>query len=138
MNVDSPTSDEAEDYRVSSAYVWTERAFEELQKGVDLHGEVLVLEDGVMATRVWGQCPRCNHHFDYRQALTALTSVMGVRANEVTHPIPAETAEVPYVQVDVSCDCGDPHAGAPEGKIGCGTSFRVELPVPPPEPARHS
>jgi hypothetical protein len=138
MNVDSSTSDKSVDYRASSAYVWTEKAFEKLQKGVDLHGEVVASEDGVMASRVWGQCPRCNHHIDDRQTLTAFTSTMGVRVSGVTKDVPAETTEVRYVQVDVSCDCGDPHVGAPDGKIGCGTSFRVELPVSPPEPTSHS
>jgi hypothetical protein len=126
MNPVPPVPDEPADYQASTDMVWTEKAYEKLQEGGDLHGEV-ISRDGVMASRVWGQCPRCSHFIDDRQALTALASLMGVRGSGPGAS--TGTTEVRFAQVDVSCRCGDPHKGAPAGKTGCGISFRVELPV---------
>jgi hypothetical protein len=123
----SPSDEPKDDtYRVSSEFLWTKMAYEKLLKGRDLHGEV-ISRDGVMASHVWGQCPRCRHPLDDRQPLTVLTSLMGVRGTD--SPQSAEDADVPFAQVDVSCGCGVTHRGAPADTTGCGTSFRVELPI---------
>jgi hypothetical protein len=76
--VNAPTPPTDDSYQVSSDYVWTKAAYEELTEGSHLRGEV-ISRDGVMASHVWGQCPRCRHFLDDRQTLTALTSLMGVR-----------------------------------------------------------
>ena len=65
-------------YQESVDYLWTEKAFGMLESGA-LHGEV-VSRDGVIRSRVWGPCPRCQecgHEIDDRQTLTAVTNLMG-------------------------------------------------------------
>lgn len=123
-------------YEMTSDYVWTEKAYQSLQEGRDMHGEV-ISRDGVLVSRVWGQCPRCQHFLDDRQTLTALPGLIGVRGGDRVERgagrVETEQDESPsawrYTRVDVSCGCGDAHQGAPGGKTGCGVSFRVELPV---------
>jgi hypothetical protein len=124
--VNAPTPPTDDSYQVSSDYAWTKAAYEELTEGSQLRGEV-ISRDGVMASHVWGQCPRCRHFLDDRQTLTALTSLMGVRGTGSGQPVGDAGAR--FAQVDVSCGCRDTHSGAPAGTTGCGTSFRVELPV---------
>jgi len=129
MNAVTSAPDEPVDYRASTDLVWTEKAYEKLQDGGDLHGEV-ISRDSVMASRVWGPCPRCSHFIDDRQTLTALANLMGVRGSGPDAP--TGTTGVRFAQVDVSCGCTDTHEGAPAGRTGCGISFRVELPVQDP------
>lgn len=129
MNSATPGTPADELYQVSSDYLWTRKAYESLQEGDALHGEVIA-RSGVMASRVWGQCPRCEHFFDDRQTLTALTNLVGVRLAGPSRP--GSAPEIRFAQVDVSCNCADRHPGAPEGTSGCGTSFRVELLVGEP------
>lgn len=130
MNAMTPAPDEPVDYQASSDFVWTEKAYESLQVGNDLRGEV-ISRGGVMASRVWGRCPRCNHFIDDRQTLSALANLMGVRGGRPGAGAEAETAR--FAQVDVSCGCTGAHNGAPAGRTGCGTSFRVELLVLDPD-----
>ena len=81
---------------------------------------------------VSGPCPRCRHFLDDRQTLSGLPGLIGVggpRGDEVSRGEAAAHWTGRYAQVDVSCGCGDTHDGAPEGRTGCGVSFRVELPV---------
>jgi hypothetical protein len=130
MTVDAAQPDEP--YHESVSYSWTEKAFEMLERD-DLHGEV-VSRDGVIRSRVWGPCPRCGHRghlLDDRQTHTAVTNLMGGQSRG-----PADTGEgdrqepgLLFFSVDVSCGCGGTHTGAPDGKTGCGVSFRVELPL---------
>jgi hypothetical protein len=119
-------------YRESVELRWTEIAFEMLDHG-DLGGEV-ISSGGVIRSRIWGPCPQCGHHLDDYQTHTAVTSFYadGWRGTtrETGDPA-AATDEPPYFQVDVSCGCGNTHSGAPEGKTGCGVSFRVELLLQP-------
>lgn len=118
-------------YRLTNDIQWTDKAFESLQEGGDMHGEV-ISRGGVVASRVWGPCPRCRHVLDDRQTLSGLpglTGVGGPRGDEVSRGETAQAWKGRYAQVDVSCGCGDTHDGAPEGRTGCGVSFRVELPV---------
>jgi hypothetical protein len=116
-------------YEMTSDYVWTEKAYQSLQEGRDMHGEV-ISRDGVLVSRVWGQCPRCQHLLDDRQTLTALPGLIGVRGGDQVEAEQDESHPAwRYTRVDVSCGCGDAHQGAPGGRTGCGASFRVELPV---------
>lgn len=139
MSAMTPGPDESA-YQVTSNFVWTERAYQSLQKGGDMHGEV-ISRDGVVASRVWGPCPRCHHLLDDRQTLTALPGLIGVRGREsVEAELGKDEPSSPvwrFARVDVSCGCGDAHQGAPEGKTGCGASFRVELPVQEVSPPGH-
>lgn len=121
----------SEPYDESAEYSWTEKAFAMLECD-ELHGEV-VGRDGIVRSRVWGKCPRCGHALDDRQTHTAVTNLMG---GEWRGPAGAETGvsgsegrQVQFFPVDVSCGCGNNHAGAPAGGTGCGVSFRVELPM---------
>jgi len=120
-----------EPYRESSAFEWTEVAFEMLERG-ELLGEVIA-NGGVVRSRVQGPCPRCRHALDDQQVHTAVTGYFadGLRGLGSGAPGAAVGDEARYYQVDVSCGCGDDHSGAPEGKAGCGVSFRVELPLQP-------
>lgn len=120
-------------YEESFDYSWTEKAFGMLETGA-LHGEV-ISRDGVVRSRVWGPCPRCQesrHELDDRQTLTAVTNLMGrdwrlgTRGHSQNEG--GEAGPV-FVPVDVSCGCGKAHRGGPGGSTGCGVSFRVELPV---------
>lgn len=102
-------------------FEWTERAFEYLEQG-KLSAEVRV-RDGVISTRVWGNCPRCGGQLDDRQVHSAVTNVLGSSRGVEAMPGPGPAV----VPVDVTCGCGRVHDGAPEEKTGCGVSFRVEF-----------
>jgi hypothetical protein len=55
-----------------------------------------------------------------RQVITALTGLSG--------PSRGENGERPaVVMLDVTCGCGSEHRNAPEGAVGCGVSFRIEV-----------
>ena len=118
-------------YEESVEYAWTEKAFSMLESGA-LQGEV-VSRDGVVRSRVWGPCPRCQecgHQIDDQQTLTAVTNLMGPAWRGATRsPGGSEDTGQEFVPVDVSCGCGRTHPGGPTGSTGCGVSFRVELPV---------
>lgn len=131
MTADTTPPDEP--YHESTDYSWTETAFDMLERH-DLHGEV-VSRDGIVRSRVWGPCPRCKHALDDRQTHTAVTNLMGGEwrgpgGAGLGQP-GAGAAGLSFFPVDVSCGCGDSHPGAPAGKVGCGVSFRVELPLQP-------
>lgn len=123
----APEHDNVEWKRLAD-FAWTEQAFEEL-KGGQLRADVII-SDGVVSTRVWGACPRCDGFLDDRQVHTAVTNMLngGARGLDVI----AEQAPA-LVPVDVSCGCGEVHAGAADGVTGCGVSFRVELEAMVPE-----
>lgn len=112
-------------YEESTALRWTEVAFEEFGSG-DLNGKVIV-NRGIVRSRVWGKCPACKHHLDDRQTHTAVTGVFGEWRDTANPDRGTEPTQPAYYQVDVSCGCGHAHPGAPAERTGCGASFRVEL-----------
>lgn len=122
-----------EPYRESMEFAWTEKAFGMLQHG-ELHGNVIATH-GIVQSRVWGPCPRCQHQLDDRQVLTAVTNLPGGqwrgRGGTATTQSDTDTVEPKFYDIDVSCGCGDSHPEAPAGMTGCGVSFRVELPIQP-------
>jgi hypothetical protein len=117
-------------YRESAEYSWTEKAFSMLGRG-DLSGEV-VSRDGIVRSRIWGICPRCGHSLDDWQTHTAVIMRGGEwhwrDASDANQAHPKER-NMTFLSVDVSCGCGDRHSGAPVEIMGCGISFRVELPL---------
>ena len=124
-------------YEMTNDFAWTEKAYQSLQAGGDMHGEVISRDD-VLASRVWGRCPRCQHPIDDRQTLSALPGLIGVRGTGRVEADQDESATAwRYTTVDVTCGCGDAHQGAPEGRTGCGVSFRVELPIQQAGPPGH-
>lgn len=124
-------------YEMTSDFAWTEKAYQSLQAGGDMHGEVISRDD-VLASRVWGRCPRCQHTIDDRQTLSALPGLIGVRGTGRAEADQDESATAwRYTTVNVTCGCGDAHQGAPEGRTGCGVSFRVELPIQQARPPGH-
>jgi hypothetical protein len=108
-------------YDERNDYSWTEIAFEQLEAGV-LSGEIKARSD-VAWSRVWGPCPRCKHPIDDEQTLTAITGLSRPGTRGTKGLLPSR------MDVDITCGCGERHAGAPEGVYGCGVSFRVDLPV---------
>ena len=124
MSGDAGTGSE-DRYEKSTAFVWTERAFELLQTG-KLQAKIQEFRPGVRWSHVWGECPRCGHHIDDWQPLSAVTGLVGVR-----RPDSAARNNVDVEPVDVDCGCGTTHPGAPDDTTGCGVSFRIELePIP--------
>jgi hypothetical protein len=124
VSVEEPPS--VRGYEESTDYEWTRIAFAKLEGG-NLHGEVIASR-GIVRSRVWGECPACEHELDDRQTHTAVTSAFGgewrgtARGDDDTGK-----AAPAYYEVDVSCGCGHAHPGAPADRTGCGASFRVEL-----------
>lgn len=117
------TSDDR--YEKTTAFVWTERAFELLETG-KLRAEIQQPHPGVRVAHVWGQCPRCGHQLDDWQPLSAVTGLIGAR-----RPDSATHDDADVEPIDVSCGCGMTHLGAPADTTGCGVSFRIELePIP--------
>jgi hypothetical protein len=100
-------------------FEWTEKALDLLESG-RLHADVQFL-DGILSTRVYGECPRCTGTLDDRQVHTAVANVWG-------GPGRGQTGDEPSVlTVDVTCGCGRTHKDASTGITGCGVSFRIEL-----------
>lgn len=118
-------ADSAQRYKKTTAFVWTERAFEFLQTG-RLRAEIQQPRRGVKVSHVWGRCPRCEHHVDDWQPLSAVTGQIGSRRPDSTA---RGTTDVEAV--DVGCGCGTVHPGAPAGTSGCGVSFRIEFELVP-------
>jgi hypothetical protein len=122
---DDSSADSAQRYEKTAAFAWTERAFELLESG-RLRAEIRQPRPGVLASHVWGRCPRCGHDIDDWQPLSAVTGLTGSRQPGSTT---RDTTDVE--PVDINCGCGTVHSGAPADITGCGVSFRVELePVP--------
>jgi hypothetical protein len=115
------SGDSGQRYEKTTAFVWTERAFEFLQIG-RLRAEIQQSHPGVEASHVWGQCPRCGHHVDDWQPLSAVTGLIGSR-----RPNSAVRDTTDIETVDVGCGCGTVHPGAPADTTGCGVSFRIEF-----------
>ncbi|GLW98813.1 hypothetical protein [Microtetraspora sp. NBRC 16547] len=109
-------------YLKTSAYEWTARAFEMLEAGTLI--AAVLATDAIISTRVEGPCPRCTHHLSDRQTASAVSSTLpgerGVADADVMGDV---------VQIDVTCACGHPHAGAPEAAQSCGASFRIKFEV---------
>ncbi|CAM5324868.1 hypothetical protein GCM10010390_91080 [Streptomyces mordarskii] len=121
MSIQHPVHQD-EPWEERSAFHWTDRAYSLLEQGL-LNADVQVV-DGVLSTRVQGICPRCNGVLDDRQVHTAVTDLMvGVHRSTAVPGISGPAV----VTIDVTCGCGMAHGAAPEGRTGCGVSFRVEL-----------
>lgn len=124
MSGDAGTASE-ERYEKTTAFVWTERAFELLEVG-NLQAEIQERRPGMRWSHVWGECPRCRHRIDDWQPLSAVTGLVGGR-----RPDSAARDTVDVEPVDIGCGCGTTHPGAPGDITGCGVSFRIELePIP--------
>jgi hypothetical protein len=124
MSGDAGTASE-ERYEKTTAFLWTERAFELLEAD-KLKAEIQERRPGVRSSHVWGQCPRCGHQIDDWQPLSAVTGLVGGRRPDSAA---RDTADVELV--DVGCGCGTTHPGAPGDTTGCGVSFRIELEAVP-------
>ncbi len=125
MSEDAEIASE-ERYEKTTAFGWTERAFELLEAGT-LRAEIRQHGTGVRSSHVWGQCPRCGHRIDDWQPLSAVTGRVGRQPDAAAR----DTADVEPVDIDIGCGCGTTHPGAPADTTGCGVSFRIELePIP--------
>ncbi|KAB1988308.1 hypothetical protein [Streptomyces triticiradicis] len=106
------------DYLLTTDFRWTQRAFDLLQE------ELLTVDPheagGAPCFVISGPCPRCEHHMTDRQVTTALAGLAGPDRGAEGRP----SAEV---LLDVTCGCVGEHGNAPEGKVGCGASFRIAV-----------
>jgi hypothetical protein len=66
-----------------------------------------------------GLCPRCNHQMDKVLELQVVTEIaphsfqlLGIGSSAGRPKLPLD--------VDISCNCDQPHEGRPEGQSGCG------------------
>lgn len=121
-NVEGASQEHYLPYERTTAFIWTERAFDLMQQG-KLHAEVKEGRPGVLTSHTWGECPRCGDHLDDWQPLSAVTGLLGNRGRESVR----RTADIEPIEVDVSCGCGTVHPGAQADTPGCGVSFRIEL-----------
>lgn len=124
MSGDAGTAPE-ERYEKSTAFVWTERAFDLLEAG-ELQAEIQEFRRGVRWSHVWGKCPRCEHRIDDWQPLSAVTGLVGGR-----RPGSVAGGTVDVEPIDIVCGCGITHPGASADTTGCGVSFRIELELVP-------
>ncbi|WP_326555142.1 hypothetical protein [Micromonospora sp. NBC_01813] len=118
-----PVEDQPQ-YAQTAAYEWTERAYR-LLLGGQLQARPFDA-DGVLSSHVWGDCPRCGHQLDHRQVHTAVAAGPGRQTGGRIIP-----PTLPTLEIDVPCGCRHTHSGAPDGTLGCGVSFRVEIVVGP-------
>ncbi len=102
-------------------YRWTEEAFDEIKAG-RLRRRLIVHDGTVLAARVDGYCPRCQHPLSFSLPLAGVVAAGGVLGRETVTP------GTTY-QVDVPCGCQQAHRNAPSHVTGCGIWFRVELKV---------
>ncbi|MDT0544507.1 hypothetical protein [Streptomyces lonegramiae] len=127
----TPEHKSSEPWERSSDFIWTGKAYDLLEQDL-LHAEIS-FAGGVLSSRVWGSCPRCAGPLDDRQVLTAISDFIASRGTAAEESSGGEPA---LVAVDVTCHCGVLHPNAPEGSLGCGVSFRVELEAES-DPAAH-
>jgi len=107
-------------YEKSAAFEWTQLAYRLILDG-KLRAQP-IWADGVLTVLVEGQCPGCDHMLADRQVGTAVTG-----AGTATRGVRGTAVRPDLVCTDVTCECREPHSGAPEGIAGCGVSFRIEL-----------
>lgn len=95
---------------------WTQQAHTLIRSGALKVG---VVENGKnRLVVIEGECPRCQHFSGYEKLLSTVT--LGY--------LTAEKIESgPYDEVTVPCLCAGTHAGAPEGKKGCGINYLLRV-----------
>jgi hypothetical protein len=129
-NTDTPVPEVA--YENTADENWARRAFDLYQRR---QLQVQAFDtDGVLSAQVWGTCPRCGHELNIQMTLS--TPIPGFRGGRglwtaLTRPDTPVARGIPGA-VEVGCDCGHAHPGAPGQVTGCGVSFR--LPTTPPDP----
>ncbi len=69
--------------------------------------------ENVQVIVLTGPCPKCEHDMEYRD------DIWGILEARKTLPLPRE--------FPVMCQCGMNHENAPEGKIGCGRYWRMNV-----------
>lgn len=106
-----------------NAYRWTEKAYAALTNRTmraDVDGA-----DGSRRAKVTGPCPRCGHEIHFDQLLDAVAGedgTLNTLGRTVDAVLPA------YLELVVSCRCGEAHPGRPEGTTsGCGINFRADI-----------
>lgn len=100
-------------------YGWTEKAFDSIRAGT-LNRRLIIHDGKVLAARINGDCPRCQHQLTFSLPLIGALSEGGVLGQDT--PMVGTT-----YPVDVPCGCKHAHPEAPDGVLGCGIWFRVEL-----------
>lgn len=111
---------------------WSQQAFalveaKKLSASIKTNG-------GVKIAVADGECPYCGDHLHETVSLTAVTegeeSPMHAHLADVSILDTYTTPKITYEDVTFTCGCGISHPDAPKDTPhGCGTSFRLSLPV---------
>lgn len=104
-------------YDDTNDFQWTQKAYELIVAG-DLNAEHEV-PGGIQVVRIWGLCPRCEHHLDLRSKV--------VDHLESRPGRPVRGPKIVKVPIDVTCGCDELHPGSPAGVLGCGVNFRIKF-----------
>lgn len=99
-------------------YQWTKKAYRQCKDGLSSASVRVV--GGVRSGAFSGPCPRCLGTFSWTRVLDAVSGTGGVLGGSA----PSDDR---YEWLDIRCDCGHPHPGAPVGIHHCGISFRLEV-----------
>jgi hypothetical protein len=117
-------------YENTADEAWAGQAFD-LYQGRQLQVQAFDTE-GVVSAQVWGTCPRCGHELNIQMTLSV--PIPGLRGGRGLWTVLTrrDTPEAPGIPeaVEVACNCGHPHPGAPEQVTGCGVSFRLPTATP--------
>ncbi|MGH3928245.1 MAG: hypothetical protein ACRDS9_24355 [Pseudonocardiaceae bacterium] len=110
-----------ERYEKTTAFVWTERAFELLETG-KLRAEIQERRAGVRWSHMWGQCPRCGHRIDDWRPLSAVTGLVGGRVDQavlraVTWTSNRSTSAVDAAPPILPCQPTRPAAESASGSV---------------------
>jgi hypothetical protein len=110
-------------------YRWTSAAYDALLDG-SMEANLTTLAD-IRTARVVGPCPRCHHELNVSQILDAVTGERSGTWGTTREAGGREVAgEDEYLSITAACQCGEPHAGRPDGvDFGCGINFLVEIAV---------
>ncbi|WP_445528866.1 hypothetical protein [Streptomyces cyslabdanicus] len=83
--------------------------------------EFSLIQVGPGAAELRGPCPRC-------RTTIRLPVVNSVYKNFRLWRRPGQQASPPSVHEElVICTCAEDHPGRPEGKVGCGAFWRLEI-----------
>jgi hypothetical protein len=110
---------------------WTERALDLVNASKLKVGITQV--QSIKVAIADGECPYCGDHMRDVRTLTAVTEgsdgVLGGKGVATRSGTSLEALTIKYEDVTFTCGCSVAHPGGPKGQTGCGTHFRLSVPV---------